>query len=448
MKIQLVNPRAVIGINYGDGVYWPNGLLSIGSYIKQKSPEINIEILDGPLIGTQKDLEYRLDGNIIGITSNALNYGNVLKTAEKAKEKKAKVVIGGFHATALGEIILRNRPFVDVVIKEDGEEAFLNYIENKPFEDINNLVYRDKNKIITNPINVENISLSIDLDYNLLNLEKYFQNHKKNFPDAPERTAVFFTHMGCKWRKKTKGCSFCSIFHKHQRLEPRELWKKLGKLKEEYNIQGIKDYGDDFISDKEWIEEIIRIRPKNLKDLVFSGIYASTRLMTEEIADLLQQLNIAYIYLGFESGNDEILKLANKGETIKHNYRVAQMLDKRNIKILASYVLGLEGESEKTLNETYEFGKKIANLKSTKLTQAGFVVPFPGSILYKKLSLKLEKYQQKDSFDVIETRKDWIKYFCNFNCDVEFAYKLIEETSRKMIKLSPLQTNYLGIEPD
>ena len=44
MKIQLVSPNADVGMNYGNGVYWPNGLLSIGTYVKQHHPEIDLEI--------------------------------------------------------------------------------------------------------------------------------------------------------------------------------------------------------------------------------------------------------------------------------------------------------------------------------------------------------------------------------------------------------------------
>lgn len=448
MKIQLVNPRASVGVNYGDGVYWPTGLLSIGTYAKQHSSETDIEILDGPLIGTQQDLESRLNGDLIGITSNALNYDNVLRVAEIAKNRGSIVVVGGFHATSLARNILKNRPYIDSVINQDGERPFLEYAQGKPLNKIPNLVYRVGEDIVTNPLQIENISLGIDLDYDLLELERYFHNHGINFPDAPERTAVFFTHMGCKWREKTEGCSFCSIFHKHQRLEPKELWRKIQRLKDEYGVQGIKDYGDDFISDREWVREVTRTRPKNLRDFVISGVYASPRYLNEEVADLLKKLNVIYVYLGFESGNNGILKQANKGETVEGNYRVAEMLDRKGIKILASYVLGLEGESEQTLNETRDFARRIANLKSTQLTQAGFVVPFPGSNLCNKLIEKLpKKYSNEDKFDVDGIRKDWIKYFCNFKGSTKEAYDLIEKTSRELIDLSPLKTNYLGIEP-
>lgn len=445
MKIQLINPNVDVGKNYVDGVYWPTSLLSIGTYVKKHHPNIEIEILDGPLIGTQEDLENKLDGDLIGITSNTLNYGNVIRTARKAKEKNAKVIVGGPHPTAVGELILRNRPFIDVAVRQAGENAFLKYLENEPLNKIPNLIYRKNKGISSNPVNIDNIALHSELDLELLDLEKYFTKHKKIFPDLPERTVVFFTHFGCKWRDKTEGCSICSIPQGHERLKPKEMWKRIEKLKNEYDIQGIKDYGDDFISDRKWIEELVKTRPKSLDEFVIAGIYASPRYLSEDMADLLKKLNVELVYLGFESGSNEILKLMNKGCTAEQNYISAKRLADRDIGILASYVLGLEGESEKTLSDTYSLAKKVADLRTTELSQAGIIALYPGSRIHRKLIEVVPEYGRTDLFDVEGTRKEWIKHFCKFESDAKAAYRTLEETAHKITDLSPLKS-YLGIQ--
>ena len=128
---------------------WPQplGILSIGTYIKKNNPGIEVEILDGNNVLTLDQVIYKLDSDVVGISATALGYANAIKVAEIAKQKGAKVVLGGATATPLAKEILKHHDFVDAVIRYDGEVPFSKYVSSIPLDSIENLVYRNDGKI-------------------------------------------------------------------------------------------------------------------------------------------------------------------------------------------------------------------------------------------------------------------------------------------------------------
>ncbi len=105
---------------------WPQplGILSLGTYLKKENPNVHLELLDANNILALEQLKSKLDADIVGITTTAGGYPYALEIAKEAKRKGSRVVLGGPTATALAKKVLTFHPYVDCVIRYDGEIAF------------------------------------------------------------------------------------------------------------------------------------------------------------------------------------------------------------------------------------------------------------------------------------------------------------------------------------
>ena len=100
--------------------------------------------------------------------------------------------------------------------------------------------------------------------------------------------------------------------------------------------------------------------------------------MTEEMLKKMKKAGCYMIRCGIESSSQDILDRVKKGITIEQIAKAMKMAKKIGIKVHASYVLGLPGETKKTLEETIKFAIKLDN----DYAQFGMAVPYPGTEMY------------------------------------------------------------------
>src|SRR3989344_8430403 len=98
----------------------------------------------------------KIKPEIVGITMNTTNRFECLNLAKKIKKKyNIPIILGGPHPTLVPDQLLRNYPFVDFIIRNEGEYSTLNLINSlgkkTNLEKIEGLSFRKNNKIIHNP---------------------------------------------------------------------------------------------------------------------------------------------------------------------------------------------------------------------------------------------------------------------------------------------------------
>jgi hypothetical protein len=213
---------------------WPQplGILSVGTYIKQHNPGVEVEILDGNNALTLDEVKSRIDADLVGISATAGGYDHAIEVAKVAKKRGAGVILGGAAATPLAKEILRYYDFVDAVIRYDGELAFSKYVAAAPLGSIENLVYRDSLEIKENPIRLPSLDELPAPDRGLLDMEVYFRNSKDpEYPicDPFKRPVNIYSQKGCMWRSQEEGgCVFCSIPYYNLRLrKPKLVWDEI-----------------------------------------------------------------------------------------------------------------------------------------------------------------------------------------------------------------------------
>jgi len=443
MKVQLFYPRSTIGFGVHNGVYFSLTLLNLASYVRHKLPDADIQIFDGNLYD-EEGLIRRLDpkAEIVGISCESLNYANALKLARKAKDNGSKVVLGGLHASYYGEIILRNRPNVDYVVYGKGEEPFFKLLTENP-QKAPNLIWRDDGSIRINPpISPVDLDDLEPLEHSLLELEKYSANHRKVYPEFPDRPLSVASHEGCVKREAFGPCSFCSLQSRLRFRNPVKFWLAIQNAVSKYEFNLVKDWGDSLTGDKDYLRRIVETRPSDLEGLVFS-VYNSLGEIDQETIELLKKLNVRQLFAAVESGNNGILKNMNKRVTKEQMKQSIELIGRNNIPLYTSYVLGERGETVETLEETLSFARYIKEVADVRISNGSPIAILPGSPNFERLAKIYPFLKKQDLLDLKEVRKKWIKYFCPELPD----YKVLEQYAEEIGKLGILSNRY-GWDPE
>jgi radical SAM superfamily enzyme YgiQ (UPF0313 family) len=82
--------------------------------------------------------------------------------------------------------------------------------------------------------------------------------------------------------------------------------------------------------------------------------------------------------VGYESGNDKILKNIKKGTTVNQLREFTLNAKKAGLKILADFVIGFPGETKETAEKTISFIKEL----KPDLLQIAVATPMPGTDFY------------------------------------------------------------------
>ncbi len=417
---------------------WPQplGILSIGTYIKKNNPGVEVEILDGNNALTLNQVIDKLDADVVGISATALGYSNAIKVAEIAKQKGAKVILGGATATPLAREILKHHDFVDAVIRYDGEISFSKYISSAALDSIENLVYRDGCEIKENPIRLPRLDELPIPDRDLLDMEVYFKNSKDpSYPlcDPFKRPVNIYSQKGCKWRSQENGgCVFCSIpYYDLRHRTPKLVWNEISHLVEKYKADFIWDPSDNLVGDKDWFRSFCALKPKNL-DIHYTN-YVDAEDVDEETARLLAESGCVSVFVGMDSGDPDMLKNMNKNSTLEQNLNAMKILQKYRIGVIAGVVVGVPGETKRSMERTVDFLKRLTEFDNFDRFEWGSLIPFPGSDANRMLRecpdlrKKYKDFGNKSYLiQLLCMTLDWYKHYCdvNFSEILEFQDKV------------------------
>ncbi len=340
----------------------PIGLSIIAKNIRDAH---DVEIIDG--LG--KPVSYvtdQLSADLVGVSALYANYERALEILESAKQGGATTVIGGPSVNYLAERILTNHSFVDYAVVGDGEVAVPALLAGQPPEQIPNLVYRAgtirRNPFQRVPVTAFDLEDVVDLDLQTDNF----------LPISSIR--------GCVKAELEGRCSYCMIDTKFSVMRPELVWEQIGVLHDMYGVTRFWETGDTFMVGT-FPQQLLEIRPSELEHVGFR-VYTSPQQITPESARILKQLNAIDIFLGVESGNDEILEQANRGHTVQQAREAIALLDWPGMKLHLPFIYGLPGETRETAERTYRFAQEASADRSALRVISSLALPFPGSKLF------------------------------------------------------------------
>ncbi|MCL2492499.1 MAG: B12-binding domain-containing radical SAM protein [Clostridiales bacterium] len=356
MKVIFITPasnfRRFWGYRFGNYLYGhPNaitGPLILGHILKDAGHDVEVY----EELYTDIDFFDLEDVDVYCLYTMTSSAPRAYELADEIRRRtKARVLIGGMHASAMPEEAAAH---ADQVVVGEAETVILDIVEGRRTEKI---VYAEC---------LKNLDDAPFPDYSLLK--------------TPCLEANVLSTRGCPFC-----CSFCTtsrMYHPYRErsvdsvIEEIRYYKKLG-----FEYMNFED--DNFTANRGRAKEICRrmiAEDLTFKDTFFFGRVDMAK--DEEMMELLQKAHLSYVLVGFESLNQAALDEIDKHQKISDIVNCAKSLAKHKIRLIASFVLGIDTDGPEDIGRCVEFAKDV----NAYTLQPAILTPFPGTETYKQFT--------------------------------------------------------------
>ena len=305
----------------------------------------------------------RYDGNydLVAISTFTSTAFRAYEIADRFRGKGIKVVLGGYHPTALpGEA----KQHADAVVIGEAEGVWQALLEDAEKDNL-------KPFYVSNPVGGEEIISPVENKY--FSVVKGVEAtrgciHKCNF------CAISNSLIGCKFRKK-----------------PIE---RVIKEIEDLKCKSFVFYDSSLTIDVKYTKELFkRLKELNKNFACFGN--ANVLARDEELLKLAYDAGCVAWAVGFESVLQGTLNSIGKRNRVDDYEKVVKKVNEYGMALIASFVFGFDNDTENVFNET------LAAIHKWNVDSIGvnILTPFPGTPLFRQL----------DNEDRILT-KNWSKY--------------------------------------
>jgi radical SAM superfamily enzyme YgiQ (UPF0313 family) len=185
-------------------------------------------------------------------------------------------------------------------------------------------------------------------------------------------------------------CTFCpqSVFgHKVRYRQPEEVVEEIQRLVINWHIKEAYFQDDTLNMNRSWLEKMLNLiidTGLNKKVVLRAPLRVNKNLLDIELLQLMRRAGFWTIFYGVESGNQEILDRAKKGVILEDIERAFRLTKQAGIKPIASFIIGLPGETAQTIQDSISLWKRI------KPYYTGFnrAIPYPGTEFEKEVKQK------------------------------------------------------------
>jgi anaerobic magnesium-protoporphyrin IX monomethyl ester cyclase len=377
----------------------PMSLLALGALLEG---EHEYRIVDGNLEDDQA-LERVIDdtdADVLAVTvmpGPQLGHAVPLCRELKARHPRLKIVWGGYFPTQHWEACLR-APYVDYVVRGHGEEVFRALLDGSDPTTLDGVAYRDPTgEPVSNALApIPDPDRLPEFPYHRVDPNRYV---RRTF--LGDRTLPHHSSYGCPFQ-----CNFCAVVNLvNGRWLPQSAERTARvarQLVDRWNVDAVEFYDNNFfVHEARTVEFAERIRDLSLAwwgeariDTLLKYSPASWQLMRDS--------GLRMVFLGAESGSDEVLRRMNKGgsASAEKTLEIARRTAEYGIVPEFSFVLGNPPDPEVDANQTLEFIRRVKSVNP-----AAEVILY----LYTPVPLAGELYEQAKAhgFRFPETLEEW-----------------------------------------
>ena len=350
------------------GTWVPLNLLYLAGTLDANG--IDCTVVDQSIVGTNGVFKEVYEGqyDIVGLSVlTDIRWGafDMARVVRKLSPR-SKIVMGGVHATLMPE---QCKKYCDVVIKGDGEGPFLDLCQGKEprprFLPIDEIPFPAWHKIDLFRYPARGVSKYDRRRVNGIKLHK------------TPRISIQAT------RSCQSHCRFCSSWYVQGPYRMRSPKLVVDEMELLYN-RGIRSFyfnDDSFYLDRtvgiDFCRELIR------RDLeVAFHIETRADVLDLEYARWLKAAGCYRVQVGVETGSDAILAQMHKDTDTEAVYEGIRNCRKAGLRVEALMIIGNEGETDETIEETRRFLRK-AKPHTVTSTWDGLLL-FPGTAVYRR----------------------------------------------------------------
>jgi anaerobic magnesium-protoporphyrin IX monomethyl ester cyclase len=391
-KILLINPPYPMEESPAP----PFGLMSLAAFMLENNFDVRIEdyIVNPYSRERVRSVinEYRPD--VIGATGVTMNIKKALNILREYHEESPDSVImmGGPHVSFDAHNILSDNSHVDFIVRGEGELTsveLLNSLDNPgAYRSIRGISYRDNGTIIHNETRdfIPDINILPYPARHLVQLSKY---------KALGLPINMITSRGCPYE-----CIFCvgskMVGRKVRYYDIKRVVDEF-ELLSSMGFKQINIVDDLFTSNKKRCTAIC-------EEIMARGIkhewtaFARVDTVSSELLEVMKAAGCTMLCFGIESGNQEILNTIKKKITLEKIKNAVRLCNDAGVIPMASYIMGLPGETPETVRETLDFARKLC-------ISYGFHIlsPFPGT----------EVRDMAEKYGLRIMNSDWDNYDAN-----------------------------------
>jgi radical SAM superfamily enzyme YgiQ (UPF0313 family) len=371
-KIILYNPKTVF-------FDLPLALLAIGSVIDQKKYEVII-------------IDARLEENVVELIKqhihNAICFGVTIITgapikdglyiSQKVKELNPEVPViwGGWHTSLFPTQPIEDHSFIDVTVYGQGEETFKELVDHLveaiPLDNVKGIAYRNNENVVQNP---PRPLLAMDsfgrVNYDLINVERYFEKKGK-------RQFDYISSTGCYFR-----CAFCADPFVYERNYTAIPAAKMGDDLQKYKFSDLNFQDETFFTYANRIEEFTKELISRKLNISWAATMRADQgeRLTYKIWKLCKKSGLRRLLIGVESGSQEMLDWMKKDIKLSQVFFCAEKCRELDISVIFPFIVGFPAETDESVADTVKVIKNLRSHSPNFDTPIFYFNPYPGSAI-------------------------------------------------------------------
>ncbi len=262
------------------------------------------------------------------------------------------VTIGGNTVTRLRDTLPQSPLFAsfDSAVFYEGETAFLQLVEavgaGRSLKDVPNTLYRDASGIHTSALTYsENMEALPPPDFEGLPLDKYF---------LPDKILPYLATRGCYWGR----CEFCdhgegyTAGYRTKKIQ--QMLDEIQYLRDKYRARHFH------FTDETYPPALFRKLCRGLIERDMNIVWTThmryeKSLLDEPVWEDAKQSGCKYLHVGYESGNERVLKLMDKATTTEVITRSLELSARAGIWNHAMGFFGFPGETREEALDSIQF---------------------------------------------------------------------------------------------
>jgi hopanoid biosynthesis associated radical SAM protein HpnJ len=383
LKTLFLNPPSFENFDGGAGSRWP-ATREIESYwypVWLAYPAGMLEgarLLDAPphYVSAEDTINIAKEYEFLVLYTSTPGFPGDIRLVKKIKEANPtmKIAFVGPHVTVLPERSLRDCPELDFICRKEFDYSVVEFAQGKPISEILGISYLQDGAIVHNPDRPQMQDLDAmphvtDVYKRDLDVTRY------NVPFLLNPFVSLYTTRGCPAQ-----CTFClwpqtTSGHAWRKRSTDDVAAEMAKAKAYWpNVREFFFDDDTFnIQQARTVELCAKLKPLGLT-------WSCTSRVTTNFETLkaMKEAGCRLLIVGYESGDQQILKNIKKGATIERARQFTKDCHKLGLVIHGDFILGLPGETHETINNTIAFAKEL----DVETIQVSVAHAYPGTELY------------------------------------------------------------------
>lgn len=323
----------------------------------------------------------------------------------KAEFPHMTIIWGGYFPSNQPDVVL-HAGYIDYVVYGPGDKTFPELINrlcnDQPINDLNNLIYSSEGLLVKTPkdelYNQDELNL---LPYQQLN-HFYPVSRYLGKTCLGSKTIAYHSSVGCPFK-----CAFCGIVPiynaRWKGKSAGHIYRDIKYLKDHFGGDAIEFHDNNFfVSEKRTVEFSQMIAKENMAWWGEGRIDTIDKYSDASIA-AMRAAGCRMIFFGAETGNDDLLRMMDKGGTQSGEQirRFAARMARFDIIPEYSFVLGTprdtEDEVNRQIDEDIAFIREIKSINPATeiIIYVYSPVPTEGSELYHRVKAQGFQFPQK-----------------------------------------------------